>query len=131
MRLNQVTVTLFDLDAGWRFYFGLGLVPIVDARPNYVRLVCPDGGSTFSLQHGKADGSSTAVCFEYDDLDDWVKALKAAGYIFASEPADKPWLWRKAGNVRPRRKPRFALLRRRKPFKPSVARPSGHRADSP
>jgi hypothetical protein len=40
MRLNQA---LPDLDAGWTFYTTLGLVPIVDARPDYVRFVCPDG----------------------------------------------------------------------------------------
>jgi hypothetical protein len=47
MRLNQVTITLPDLDAGWVFYSGLGLVPIVDARPDYVRFACPDGGAHF------------------------------------------------------------------------------------
>jgi hypothetical protein len=41
MRLNQVTVTMPDLDAGWRFYSILGLRPIVDARPRYARFVCP------------------------------------------------------------------------------------------
>ncbi len=56
MRLNQVTVTLPDLDAGWSFYCGLGLIPVVDARPGYARFRCPDGESTFSLQQGEAGG---------------------------------------------------------------------------
>ena len=37
MRLNQVTASLPDLDAGWRFYTGLGLIPVVDARPSYLK----------------------------------------------------------------------------------------------
>jgi hypothetical protein len=31
------------------FYCALGLVPVVDARPEYVRFVCPNGSSTFTL----------------------------------------------------------------------------------
>lgn len=96
MRLNQVTVTLPELDAGWRFYSGLGLVPIVDARPDYVRFVCPEGDSTFSLHRGDETGGGTTVYFECDDLDAQVRDLEAAGYHFASPPTDMPWLWREA-----------------------------------
>jgi catechol 2,3-dioxygenase-like lactoylglutathione lyase family enzyme len=96
MRLNQVTVTLPDLEAGWRFYCALGLVPIVDARPRYVRFECPDGESSFSLHHGAAGGGGTTVYFECDDLDARVAALEAAGISFASGPEDKSWLWREA-----------------------------------
>lgn len=96
MRLNQVTVTLPDLDVGWRFYTGLGLVPIVDARPDYVRFVCPDGDSTFSLHRGAETGGGTTVYFECDDLDARVRDLQAAGYRFSSPPADMRWLWREA-----------------------------------
>ncbi|MEP6968091.1 MAG: VOC family protein [Pseudomonadota bacterium] len=96
MRLNQVTVTLPDVNAGWEFYRGLGLVPIVDARPRYARFQCPDGDSTFSLHQGETSGAGTTVYFECDDLDERVAALKAAGFVFASEPRDKAWLWREA-----------------------------------
>lgn len=96
MRLNQVTVTMPDLDAGWEFYRTLGLQPIVDARPHYVRFVCPDGGSSFSLHQGEAGGSGTTVYFECDDLDLTVSRLIEAGILFASSPADKSWLWREA-----------------------------------
>jgi predicted enzyme related to lactoylglutathione lyase len=96
MRLNQVTVTLSDLEAGWRFYCALGLVPIVDDRPRYVRFQCPDGDSTFSLHAGVASGASTTVYFECDDLDERVETLKAAGIVFSSGPQVQPWLWREA-----------------------------------
>lgn len=96
VRLNQVTVTLPDLDAGWRFYCALGLVPIVDSRPSYVRFVCPDGDSTFSLHMGDEGGSGITVYFECDDLDERVAALKAAGIEFSGGPRDQPWLWREA-----------------------------------
>ncbi len=51
-----------DLDAGWDFYSTLGLKPIVDSRPRYVRFTCPDGDSTFSLHQGDiAWGGSTDI----------------------------------------------------------------------
>lgn len=68
MNLNQVTVTMPDLDEGWTFYCALGLVPVVDARPDYVRFVCPDGNSTFSLHKGGDVSAGTTVYFECDDL---------------------------------------------------------------
>jgi predicted enzyme related to lactoylglutathione lyase len=85
-----------DLNAGWVFYSGLGLTPIVDARPDYVRFACPDGGSTFSLHRGDPSATGTTVYFECDDLNERVEGLKAAGYQFTSDPADMPWLWREA-----------------------------------
>jgi catechol 2,3-dioxygenase-like lactoylglutathione lyase family enzyme len=96
MRLNQVTVTMPDLDAGWRFYSILGLRPIVDARPRYARFVCPDGDSTFSLHQGERGDGATTVYFECENLDETVRGLIAAGIEFANEPEDKNWLWREA-----------------------------------
>lgn len=96
MRLNQVTVTLPDMDAGWDFYRSLGLIPIVDARPRYARFRCPDGDSTFSIHRGEAKAGGTTVYFECDDLDERVAALKGVGFVFASDAEDKTWLWREA-----------------------------------
>lgn len=96
MKLNQVTVTLPDLDAGWQFYCTLGLIPIVDARPNYVRFVCPDGDSTFSLHAGTPSGGGTTVYFECKALDATVERLRASGVTFSTPPEDKSWLWREA-----------------------------------
>lgn len=96
MRLNQVTVSADDLDAAWNFYTTLGLVPVVDSRPRYIRFLCPDGDSTFSVEQGGSTGSGTTVYFETDDLDLRVKQLKDAGLVFTSEPQDQSWLWREA-----------------------------------
>ncbi|MET0429020.1 MAG: VOC family protein [Microvirga sp.] len=96
MRLNQVTVTVIDLDPAWDFYCALGLVPIVDARPHYARFCCPDGENSFSLDQGEQPGRGTTVYFECDDLDGTVHRLKAAGLQFTSDPEDKRWLWREA-----------------------------------
>jgi predicted enzyme related to lactoylglutathione lyase len=101
VNLNQVTVTLPDLDEGWRFYCTLGLIPVVDSRPSYVRFLCPDGASTFSLHQGEGKGGEetapgTTVYFECDDLDARYEALTAAGIVFTGPPEDKPWLWREA-----------------------------------
>ncbi|MEI7932177.1 MAG: VOC family protein [Alphaproteobacteria bacterium] len=97
MKLNQVTATLPDLEAGWLFYTALGLIPIVDSRPRYARFVCPDGGSSFSIHQGEAGSAATTIYFECDDLDEKVAALKAAGFSFTEPaPVDQTWLWREA-----------------------------------
>ncbi len=96
MRLNQVTVTMPDLDAGWNFYCALGLKPVVDARPHYARFLCPDGDSTFSLHQGESNGGGTTVYFECDNLDETVNQLEKKGLPFTSPPEDKSWLWREA-----------------------------------
>ncbi|MBP2445287.1 VOC family protein [Rhizobium leguminosarum] len=96
MRLNQVTVTMPDLDLGWSFYTLLGPRPVVDARPRYARFVCPDGDSTFSLHQGESGGGGTTVYFECESLDETVGRLNEAGLHFMSGPEDKSWLWREA-----------------------------------
>jgi len=96
MRLNQVTVTMPDLDAGWNFYCILGLRPVVDARPRYGRFVCPDGDSIFSLHQGVSGDGGTTVYFECENLDETVGSLSEAGLRFVSGPEDKGWLWREA-----------------------------------
>ena len=95
MRLNQVTVSMPDLDEGWRFYRTLGLRPIVDNRPKYVRFLCPQGDSTFSIAKGQGGGGSH-VYFECDDVDQTVRDLRMAGIGGISDPEDKSWLWREA-----------------------------------
>lgn len=79
MDLNQVTVTVPDLDLAWAFYRTLGLIPIVDARPTYARFRCPDGDSTFSLHQGTAAPGGTTVYFECADLDAKVTEIEAQG----------------------------------------------------
>ena len=96
MRLNQVTVTVDDIDAAEIFYVKLGLKLIVKS-PHYARFMCPEGDSTFSIHIGEAVvNSSTVVYFENDDLDAQVARLKAAGLHFETDPTDERWLWREA-----------------------------------
>lgn len=96
MRLNQVTVTVDDVELAVAFYIKLGLKPIVKS-PHYARFICPEGDSTFSIHLGDAPvNSSTVVYFENDELDAMVGRLQAAGLQFESEPTDERWLWREA-----------------------------------
>ena len=96
MRLNQVTVTVADIETSVKFYATLGLKPIVKS-PHYARFACPQGDSTFSVHVGDVGANqSTVVYFENDSLDALVKQLTIAGIAFDSMPADQPWLWREA-----------------------------------
>lgn len=96
MRLNQVTVTVADVDTSIAFYQTLGLKLIVKS-PHYARFICPQGDSTFSVHLGEVPKvHSTVVYFENENLDAAVKDLQAAGLVFDSEPADQRWLWREA-----------------------------------
>lgn len=100
MNLNQVILPATDLDISVSFYSRLGLQLIVDSRLRYVRFACPDGNSSFSLQHvggiAITDSSSPWIYFECEDLDSRVAALREQGVVFDSLPEDMPWLWREA-----------------------------------
>jgi len=74
----------------------LGLRRIVAAE-DYVRIACPDGDSTLSLELvGEVPSSATTVYFECDDLDATVARLQASGIEFEHGPVDQTWLWREA-----------------------------------
>jgi len=98
MRLNQVTLPCRDLDRGIAFYQLLGLRLIVDSRPDYARLLCPDGDSTLSLHRvdGTAGDFVPVIYFEHEQLDTEVERLSAAGVVFDTPPTDQSWLWREA-----------------------------------
>lgn len=98
MRLNHVTLTVGDVEASAAFYARLGLRQIVAAYPDYARFLAPEGDTTLSLERvdGAAPQPSVSIHFEVDDVDRTVAELKAAGFRFASEPVDQPYLWREA-----------------------------------
>lgn len=98
MKLNQVTVPSLDLSASLAFYTKLGFELIVDAAPNYIRFLCPDGHATFSVHLVEAlpTGPSPYLYFESDTLDDLVMDLKSKGIRFEQDPVDQSWLWREA-----------------------------------
>jgi catechol 2,3-dioxygenase-like lactoylglutathione lyase family enzyme len=97
MNLNQVTVTVKDIDASIAFYQKLGLKLIVKA-PHYARFECPEGDSTFSIHTGDSThlNSTTTVYFETETLDQKVAELLESGVQFDLLPTDQTWLWREA-----------------------------------
>ncbi|MEM7368861.1 MAG: VOC family protein [Bacteroidota bacterium] len=98
MNLNQITIPSQDLERSISFYETLGLQLIVDSRPRYARFMCPDGGSSFSLQYTEhlAQGDGVHIYFECQDLDSKVAHLQQQGIDFLSGPEDQRWLWREA-----------------------------------
>ena len=98
MRLNHVTLTVVDVEASAAFYARPGLRQIVAAYPAYARFLAPEGDTTLSLERagGAVPQPSASIHFEVDDVDGTVAELKAAGFRFASDPTDQPYLWREA-----------------------------------
>lgn len=98
MNLNQVTLPARDVERSIAFYRGMGFRLIVNSAPRYARFECPDGGSTFSLEHAEFDlgASGVIIYFECPDLDAKVDQLIREGYHFLQLPKDEPWLWREA-----------------------------------
>lgn len=98
MNLNQVTIYTNKPQETVEFFRKLGLQLIVDSRPRYARLLCPDGGSTLSVHitDESVSPSNIVLYFECEDLDAKVEELKNLGLKFESEPTDQPWLWREA-----------------------------------
>ena len=96
MNLNQVTMSVVNMDEAKAFYQLLGFNLIVDT-PHYTRFECPDGDATFSLSLSDGPiGTGTVVYFEHPELDLWVAKLQAAGLQFESPPEDHTYLWREA-----------------------------------
>lgn len=91
MNLNQITIPSLDVEKATSFYITLGLKLIVNASPNYVRFVCPDGHATFSIHKVEKlpIGNGPAIYFEDDNLDELVDQLQQKGIIFTSEAEDK------------------------------------------
>lgn len=98
MRLNHVTLEAVDVESSARFYARLGLTQIVADYPDYARFLSPQGDTTLSLHRAEQQSlqSSASIHFEVDDVDRAVDALKQAGFSFASDPVDQPYLWREA-----------------------------------
>jgi len=96
MNLNQVTLTVKNMEESVSFYKTLGFNQIV-ADDHYSRFECPEGDSTFSLYLGDPDSQSNSVIyFEHEQLDALVESLKSKGIEFVQEPKDKDYLWREA-----------------------------------
>ncbi|MDN5201459.1 VOC family protein [Fulvivirgaceae bacterium BMA10] len=98
MNLNQITIPSLNLYKAIEFYQKLGLKLIVDAAPRYVRFLCPEGNSTFSIHKVEElpKGDGVHIYFEDDHLDEKVEQLQSVGIEFIHGPIDQTWLWREA-----------------------------------
>ena len=98
MNLNQITIPSLNVEKATEFYQKLGLILIVDAKPNYVRFQLQDGDATFSIH--KVDkiskGEGVVIYFEDENLDELVLQLKEKGIVFIQNPIEQSWLWREA-----------------------------------
>lgn len=99
MRLNQVTLSVFNMQLCCEFYLTLGFTQIVKTD-HYARFVCPDGDATFSLmldQHAAKDiAHRSVIYFEHEQLDEWVGELIDKGISFEQLPVEQAYLWREA-----------------------------------
>ncbi|WP_144208657.1 VOC family protein [Shewanella donghaensis] len=99
MRLNQVTLSVFNMQDCCEFYLTMGFTQIVKTD-HYARYVCPDGDATFSLrldqQLSMDNQHRSVIYFEHEQLDKWVAELVVKGIKFEQLPVDQPYLWREA-----------------------------------
>jgi len=96
MNLNQITMSVANMDEACQFYLKMGFTQIVET-PHYARFLCEDGNSTFSLSlTDKTIMSGTTIYFEHENLDQLVTQLKEKGIKFSQEPTDQSFLWREA-----------------------------------
>lgn len=96
MNLNQVTISVKNVEQSILFYQKLGLNLIVKSVPDYARFECPDGDATFSLHRNEEANNGTWIYFEVDDVDVKINELLENNFIINELPEDKPWLWREA-----------------------------------
>ncbi|APY09134.1 glyoxalase/bleomycin resistance/extradiol dioxygenase family protein [Winogradskyella sp. J14-2] len=96
MNLNQVTIPSLNVVKSVEFYKTLGLQLIVDAAPRYVRFLCPDGDTTFSIHKVEklSNDNQTIIYFEVDNLTQTVEMLKQKGIAFNTEITEQSWLWK-------------------------------------
>ncbi len=97
MRLNQITIYSNKVSESIQFYTDLGLEMIVDSAPRYVRFVCPDQSTTFSIHEKTETTESPDITLYFEcDVDKEVTRLKKLNYSFEQDPVDQRWLWREA-----------------------------------
>ena len=98
MNLNQLTISVSNIERSISFYETLGLRLIVTALPHYARFECIEGDSTFSLHKvdKPAVDCGVLVYFEVNELDEYVDQLVIKGIEFEELPTAKRWLWREA-----------------------------------
>lgn len=97
MELNQVTLSVTDIERAVVFYRRLGLRQIVGSS-HYARFECRPEGASLSVHASdrEVDPNGVTIYFECEDLDVRVARLRREGVAFDSDPTDQEWLWREA-----------------------------------
>ncbi|NRD72626.1 VOC family protein [Shewanella sp. VB17] len=96
MNMNQVTLTVNNIQKTADFYRLMGFIQIVDS-PHYARFECPDGHASFSLSLQPIEKQNNSVIyFEHQQLDQLVEQLIAKGIHFDQMPTMQSYLWREA-----------------------------------
>ncbi|MEP1740519.1 MAG: VOC family protein [Kangiellaceae bacterium] len=96
MNLNQVTLSVSDMQRATQFYRTMGFLQIVDT-PHYARFESIEGEATFSLSLDvDATPHRTTIYFEHQQLDELVRTLESKGIEFKQQPTDQRHLWREA-----------------------------------
>lgn len=95
LSLNQVTISVKDINESFRFYERLGLIPIV-RNSHYARFLAPGNEATFSIHYADKVKSSTVVYFETGNVDEKVESLLKLGFDFVQLPINQNWQWREA-----------------------------------
>lgn len=96
MNLNQVTVSVTDIERAVIFYAKLGLQLIVQSE-HYCRFIVAGNNATFSIHKTeKVQQAGTVIYFETDDVGKAIAALKKKGIKIISEPVMQNWLWYEA-----------------------------------
>ncbi len=95
--LNQITISVKDVEQSIAFYEKLGLRLIVKALPKYARFECVNGTTTFSLHQSDEEVKPTTwIYFETDNVKADVEQLQASGVAFDLLPTQQSWLWEEA-----------------------------------
>lgn len=65
---------------------------------HYARFECPNGTSIFPIHQAKIlpKGDGIYVCFECENLDEYINELTKKRIKFDETPTVKKWLWREA-----------------------------------
>lgn len=98
LNLNQITISVLDVEKSIAFYEKLGLRLIVKNLPSYARFECVEGDTTFSLHQVEKISHETGawIYFETENLQETVNNLIAQGIFFEEMPAEQTWLWTEA-----------------------------------
>lgn len=96
MNLNQVTLSVNNMDDAVTFYLKLGFTQIVDT-PHYARFACPKGDATFSLSLSTDEIiHNTTIYFEHEALEQWIAMIESRGITLLQAPTEESYLWREA-----------------------------------